>query len=287
MQIYFAKDKLPEPAWTEGCSVALGAFDGVHTGHQALIRHILSEGKRGAVHCFCTPPSGAPCLTTVSQKIEIMRSLGVQVLILQEFTPDFRETEPTDFLSAFSMAQELTCGYNYRFGRRASGTLEMMRAFCEERGILCHVEPEIPGVSSTGIREALAEGDTAAAARMLGRPFSLGGRVEKGDRIGSSIGFPTANLLLGEEQARPAEGVYRSVTTLQGKAYPSMTNVGGKPTVREGSERVETHIFGEFPDLYGEMISVAFYERIRDIVKFSSLEELQQQLEKDKKKILE
>jgi len=279
------------PASAGGRIVALGNFDGVHKGHQALIAEARRLGDAlslpVSIWSFETLPDVS--LTTPAQRAACLHAYGADEVIydafarVRDFTPErfFREI----LLEALN-AKACVCGFNYSFGQYGVGRAATLEALCREAGILCRVVPEISldgeTVSSTGIRALLREGRVEKAASLLGHPFVLTGRVENGRHFGRTMGLPTLNQRFGEEVCLPARGVYATFCRFGDKTYPSVTNIGCCPTVTDGNETIiETHILDFQGELYGEEVDVGFLRWLREERKFSSVEALKEEIEEN------
>ncbi|MCR5482305.1 MAG: bifunctional riboflavin kinase/FAD synthetase [Clostridia bacterium] len=293
-------NSLEEVKNIEPTVVALGNFDGVHLGHRELIGRTVksaeSAGLRSAVFTFANHPrnkAGEPVkvknILYFDEKAAIIEELGVDYLFNIPFDDKIRNTGPDSFihdilLGIFKMKQAY-CGFNYRFGHRAAGTPETLMKAGLQNGFGIHVlEPfEIDGklVSSTMIRELIEEGDMAQCAKYLGRNYMIGGEVVVGNRLGRTIGFPTSNLVIDENMVTPPNGVYVTLCNYNGVKYPSVTNVGVKPTIGQYTKNVETHIFNFNKELYGKQIRVEFLEKTRPERKFESVEALSKQITND------
>ena len=287
-------NNMPESA------VALGSFDGVHLGHQELIRRTseLAEslGLATAVFTFSNHPRdlipGSKKTKNIlyrEDKEGIMEELGVDYLFDVPFTEEIMHMEPADYVRELLLerlnARVLCCGFNHRFGHRAGGTPELLKKLGEELGFTAYVmEPFYVGdtlVSSTLIRELIAEGDVASCYEYMGRYYAISGDVVVGNRLGKSLGFPTSNLVMDESMVAPPNGVYITYCTYNDVRYPSITNVGVKPTVGTFEKNIETHIFDFGRELYGKRILVEFILKMREEVKFDSLDDLKTQIVKD------
>ena len=288
--------------FSAGYKVALtvGNFDGVHRGHAALIDACVSYGKAHegvlpAAFCFTSHPhlgngNGGRTLSTTEEKKERLAALGVSVLFLADFS-DFRGMEPMTFLRDFVIrsfgAEAFFCGTDFRFGKDRAGDGETLTAVLREAGLCAAVVPDVlydgEKISSTAIRRCLSDGDTERANAMLDAPYSVRGTVSHGDEIGRSIGFPTANLSPDGEKLLPRRGVFCTRAEIGGKTFPAVTNVGVRPTVKDGlCETVESFLLEE-PDapLYGKEIKISFLHRIRDEMKFPDLTALQRAIAED------
>lgn len=291
MKILKSNDVLPR-----GLAIALGAFDGVHIGHRKLIDNIVEYSKKNncksCVYTFDTLPSGARYINDWDKRIEIFEGLGVDYLYIQEFDTDFKNTSATDFLNKYiGEASYVTVGFNFCFGKGREGNTHLLNDYCNKKNIFLEiVEPVYYGneiVSSTKIRGYIEKNNFEVARKMLGRDFCVNGTVVHGNAIGRTMDFPTANICVDENRIMPTEGVYATVTEYEGKMYPSVTNYGGKPTFKDNKILLETNLFDFEGDLYDKKITVYFLEKLRNVVRFSSKEELKIQLISDKNKSLE
>ena len=280
--------------------IALGNFDGVHKGHQELIRRTVKSAKmanlKSAVFTFTNHPRNVLAGETViknilylEEKAEIIKTLGVDYLFSLEFTREILEMRAENFIKrllidAFRM-KEAYCGFNYHFGYHAEGNPEILMKAGLQYGFGIHVlEPfQIDGnlVSSSFIRNLIAEGRVGECKKYMGRNYAVGGEVVIGNKIGRTIGFPTSNILIDETMVTPAHGVYVTYCNYNGTRYQGVTNVGIKPTIGDNKKNIETHIFHFSKDLYGKEIKVEFLERIRPEIKFGNVQELAAQIERD------
>ena len=283
--------------------VATGFFDGVHVGHRQVIKQLVEaaavRGDESMVVTFWPHPRNVlqkearslRLLTTLAQKRELLLGLGVDRVEVLPFTKDFSAMTMREYLSLLIEkygAKTILLGYDNRVGSDAAGADEVAAA-AQELGLEVLRAEMVPSekgyaVSSTKIRARLEEGDIEGASGMLGYDYSLHGVVVAGNRLGRTIGFPTANMQLYEPlKLVPCNGVYFvKVRTLE-KEYFGMCNIGCRPTVGTGNSRtIETHIFDFDEDIYGLDLEVTFISRIREEVRFDSLDELRVQLEKDR-----
>lgn len=281
--------------------VALGSFDGIHKGHLALINKSIELSKNNdalsMVYTFKNHPrafinkEGAPkLLVTLHEKVKILEDLNVDLSSFVEFDRNFMKLEPEGFIDNLIRnynVKGIVVGFNYRFGHKNKGDVKLLKELCDLKGIeLCVIEPftyKAEVVSSTRIRKALLEGELDDANNMLGRYFFLSGEVVSGKRIGRTINFPTANLKTDEKVILPKIGVYYTNVEVNRKIYKGITSVGNNPTVNGKNITVETHILNFHEDIYGKNIKLYFISKIRSEKKFNSLEELKEQLIKDKK----
>lgn len=280
--------------------LTLGVFDGLHLGHQQIIRTVAKRAKAsGAVPTAITfdphprsvlhPASSPPLLQTLDQKVEGFGILGIEQTIVIRFTEQFAQIRAEDFLrdvvSERLHAHEVYLGRGFNFGHNREGNIDLLRRVSGELGFIADEVPEVrlrgQRVSSSRIRELLAQGRVNLARRMLGRPYGVEGMVIRGNERGHTLGFPTANLH-PQNRVIPAHGVYVTGTLIDGQWRRSVTNVGTRPTFETGTEpSVETFVMNWSGDLYGDVIRVRFLYRLRDEKKFASLEELKTQIEND------
>jgi len=281
-------------------TLAIGVFDGVHLGHQAVLHRALSDAKASggtAVALTFDPhparilrPEAAPrLLTSMPHKLRLMRDLGLSHLLVQKFDREFAASEPAHFLQSLTEAcrplRQIVVGHQWAFGRGRSGNIEIIREFGRTAGFqaveLDPVEVEGSIVSSTRIRKAIEEGDFAEARKCLGREFTILGTVTKGRQIGRTIGFPTANLRAHNEQF-PPDGVYAVEVHRSGDILRGVANIGVRPTLENQGERVlEVHLLDFTGDLYDEDVEVSFSRFIRPERRFAGLDELKAQIEQD------
>jgi riboflavin kinase / FMN adenylyltransferase len=284
--------------------VTIGFFDGIHLGHKEIISTVVSTAKRlnrkSLIITFWPHPrivlsndfENLRFLTTLNEKAKIIESMGVDGLLVVEFTKEFASTPAVDFVEKTLINQlqvsGIVLGYNHSFGYRGLGNFNLIKQHQAEGNYeAIQVESiSIDGVnvSSTKIREALESGNLSSANQMLGAHYSLTGTIEGGQQIGRSIGFPTANIKPVESLKQvPYDGVYAVWVDINGESFPAMLNVGTRPTLGNGLSRtIEAHIIGFEQNIYNKEISVRFVERIRDEHKFATLNELKSQLQVDR-----
>jgi riboflavin kinase/FMN adenylyltransferase len=280
--------------------LTLGVFDGLHLGHQLIMRTVVDRARTlGAVPTAITfdphpravlhPQSSPPLLQTLDQKVQGFGVLGIEQTIVVRFTEEFSKIPAEDFLRDVVMdrlhAREVYLGRGFAFGHNRQGNIELLRQVSKELAFVAGEVPEVglrgQRVSSSKIRELLALGKVNLARRMLGRPYGVEGRVERGNERGHALGFPTANLR-PQNRVIPANGVYVTGTLIEGQWRRSVTNVGTRPTFETGSEpSVETYVMNWGGDLYGDVVRVRFLYRLRDERKFDSLESLKTQITRD------
>ena len=284
---------------------ATGFFDGVHAGHRAVLQVLKDtareEGEESAVVTFWPHPrnvlqqdaSTFRLLNTLEEKKELIYRFGIDNVYVVPFTKDFSQLSTTEFMKEYLVdrfhADTLIIGYDHRLGRSSTASREELAALAATVGLKTRIVEEVHcgdrKVSSTQIRNALAAGEVREAAGMLGYRYSLLGVVVAGNRLGRTMGFPTANMELYEPlKIVPANGVYAVEAEVLGQRHGGICNIGTRPTVGTGNARtIETNIFGFNDDIYGLDLRISFIERIRDEHRFSSMEDLRHQLENDRK----
>jgi riboflavin kinase / FMN adenylyltransferase len=281
--------------------LAIGVFDGVHLGHQAVIstaaRHAADAGGTAVVVTFdphpakILRPQESPRLLTATQhKIALIRALGVSHLLVLKFDRELASTSPTDFVRQLVAAAKPLCeicvGQEWSFGKNRAGNLALLKELGTQLNFnVVGVEPVTSDgtiVSSTAIRKAVEVGDFTNATRMLGRDYTILGTVEEGEHLGRSLGFPTANLSAHSEQF-PPNGVYAAEGLLGGKTVQGVVNLGVRPTVADGAAQrvLEFHLFDVDRDLYGEDIELRFLRYLRPERKFENLAALREQIGQD------
>lgn len=301
MQVINLKTGLeaPVPSQTFLC---LGNFDGVHLGHQALIRAALTmRGQvlpQAALGVFCfrglssdylasTPPGH---LASEEERLSLFASVGAEYALIADF-PAIRDTLPEQFIREILIRDchcaAVACGFNHRFGRQGRGTPELLRTVFGERLLL--QEAVLEGgepISSTRIRGLLLAGKPEQAAALLGRPYLLTAPVMHGAMLGRTLGFPTVNQQFPSLALIPRVGVYATVCAVEGQRVWGVTDIGTRPTVNGASEvRCETHLLDYTGDLYGKRVQVAFLQYLRPEQRFASLEALRAQIEQDRERV--
>jgi len=281
--------------------VTVGTFDGVHRGHQAILDYLLhrAEERGGPSTLISFDPhprsvvhgADVPLLTTVEERGEILQRLGLDRFVVVPFTPKFATLTARDYVRTVLVEgvglQEITVGYDHRFGKGREGDVDLLREMGEGIGFDVDVIPaQQVGddvVSSSAIRDRITDGEVEEARRLLGRPYRLSGTVERGEGRGRTLGFPTANLHLSHGKAVPAIGVYATLVDLpDGSSLRGMLNIGRRPTFDGMDVTVEVHLLDFEGDLYGANLTVQFVQRLRDERKFDSPDALAVQLSKDK-----
>ena len=279
--------------------LAIGNFDGIHLGHQALLKKTtelsLATGGDSVAFTFdphpvkvLAPEKYLPLITPTEKKIKIMEELGISAVICAEFNLDFANLHPRSFIKIILVdtieARDIVVGFNYAFGKGKQGGIEFLRSMGEEYGFRLHVvDPvKIGGVvvSSSKVREAIWAGNVKLASTLLGRPYDMEGVVVPGKKRGKILGFPTANIETNGELF-PKSGVYAAILVLKGERYNAVANVGKHPTFPDDPFTVEAHIFDFNSDIYGEKVDLLFIEKIRDNVAFPTPEALVVQISQD------
>ena len=285
----------------EPMGVGLGNFDGLHVGHMVLLRTLIGEsrleGLSSMVYTFTKHPENilrsklfTPLLTTVTKKTELLSDTHLDYLFFDEFDENLSRMKPEAFVREILVnrlnIRLAVAGFHYRFGYRGQGDAELLQELGKKYGfkviILPPIKIDTEVVSSTSIRNCVTRGDMRKAFILLGRHYSITGRVGSGRKIGSKLGFPTANLTPENYLVMPSKGVYVTKTLLDGKVYGSVTNVGNNPTFNDlDITTIETHILDFNSDIYDRNIEVFFLAKIRDEVKYGSKEELTAQVGRD------
>lgn len=301
MKVYRSIDSFP----TSKCAVVTtGTFDGVHIGHRKILNRLDEVAKQHngetvllTFHphprTVLQPDMELKLLTNLDEKISLLESAGLQNLIVHPFTVDFSRTSSLEFVRNLLVnkigAKHLVIGYDHHFGRNREGSFEHLKEFGPVYGFdveeISAQDVDQVNVSSTKIRNALNEGDVETAHSFLTYAFHLTGWVVKGDQIGNTIGFPTANIEIKDNNKLiPADGVYAVRAILPqkgGKLVDGMCNIGHRPTVHGTERRIEVNLFEFDEDIYGEKVIVQFFHRIRSEQKFESVDELKTQLHRD------
>jgi riboflavin kinase / FMN adenylyltransferase len=299
MEILSGLESLPDPRLRSPI-VTWGVFDGVHRGHCRVIEQVLTwaraEGVSSAVTTFDRHPEEVlrgmkvPLVTPLGERLHLIGELGVDFCIVLNFTLDFSKTSADEFIRGIVAgrmgAKGIVLGHDSRFGRDRAGDLDFLSRLGRDVGLeVRRSEPEIfqgRPVSSSLIREAIFAGRLADATFLLGRPPSVIGTVVRGERRGTALGFPTANLEL-HHAVRPPTGVYAAEVPLGGRVHRAVVNIGTRPTFRQnGGETIEVHLLDYAGgDLYGRIVEVRFLSRIRDEKKFDGPEALKRQISAD------
>jgi riboflavin kinase/FMN adenylyltransferase len=283
-----------------GSVVCVGAFDGVHLGHRAVLARVRERARAsnlGAVVVSFEPlpreffahGRAVPRLSSRREKIEQFHDAGIDRALLLRFNAALAAMSAQDFVEQVLVrrlnAREVWVGEGFRFGHARSGDVELLQRLGREHGVVAHaLEPVViegERISSSAIREALAGGSFDLAARWLGRPFTIGGHVVRGQQLGRKLGYPTANLCLGSRTS-PVDGIFAvRVHGIGEKVRPGVASLGVRPTVNGREPLLEAHLFDFDGDLYGRRIQVEFVEKLRDEEKFSDLDAMVKQIDRD------
>jgi riboflavin kinase / FMN adenylyltransferase len=279
--------------------VSLGKFDGIHRGHQLLLDKILEQKRKGyqaVMFTFMFHPNNLfsdkeiDTIYTEDEKRYLLEQSGLDVLVSYPFTEETASMEPENFIKDVLIdkldAKMIVVGSDFCFGHNRKGNVSMLQEMSVIYGyeliIFDKIKLDEQVISSSYIRNEILAGNMEKANSMLGKPFTIIGEVQHGRKIGRTLGFPTVNLIPPAHKLLPPNGVYASVTNINGIKYPGITNIGFNPTVGTTPERrVETYIFDFDADLYGASIELSLYSLERSEVKFNSLEELKAQMQKD------
>lgn len=279
--------------------VSLGNFDGVHVGHQTILRRLVHEARgRQGTACVLTfhphplailrPEQSLALICSVREKLSIFSSLGVEKVFLQRFTPLFAALAPEEFVKRYLVemirVEKVIVGHNVSFGRQRTGNAAALQEFGKQYGfeveIVGPVKNDEQEVSSSAVRLLLSEGKMPAVTCSLGRFYSVSGRVVKGFQRGRTIGFPTANLRPRENLLLP-NGVYAVMVNVDGQTMPGVANIGMNPTFSLQRKTLEAYLFDFSGDLYGRRVTVGFVERLRGERKFPAVDALVKQIQED------
>lgn len=295
MKVFSSVTQAQSEGLFRGAAVALGNFDGVHLGHQALIRRAQSKGRATAFTFAPHPgkvlrPELAPKLiVSEARKLELLAATGLEALLMQTFSTDYAATTPADFAAVlFEQLQvgTVVVGHDFTYGAKRAGTVDTLKGRAAALGRTVEVVESVTVdgvvVSSSRIREYVLEGRVEAASSLLGRPFDLEGVVVKGQARGRTLGFPTANVDSANE-IKPASGVYAVRARIDGEQswWGGAANIGVKPTFGGSEATIEVHLFDVARDLYGKTLRVMFLARLRGERRFASVAELTAQIARD------
>jgi len=306
MQVYQGISQFSHPNFT---IVTSGTFDGVHQGHQKILARLreISQEKQGEIVLITFWPhprlilgkdaDDLKLINTIEEKIELLEKYGVDHLVILPFTQEFSQLSPEEFIQKIYIkgigTQKLIIGYDHRFGKNRAGSLEYLQSNIDQYPFsveeISRQDIDEVGVSSTRIRNALLAGEINTANQYLGHHYTLQGEVMHGDKIGRTLGFPTANLSVAESyKLIPADGIYAITAQVKEKSYKGMLYIGTRPTIsKQVQRRIEVNLFDFEEDIYGEQMRIWFIEKIRDDQKFESLEVMKEQLKEDGKKSIE
>ena len=287
--------------------LTVGTFDGVHEGHLTILKKVTDRAAEvNGTSVLLTfephprkllfPNQPLGIITPLEQKLQLVTEAGIQHIVVVPFTREFAALSAEEYIEQFLVGvfhpHSIIIGYDHRFGHDRTGDFRLLEQFAPRYGYeLLEIPAQLideAAVSSTKIRNALTEGRVADAAHMLGRPYSLPGTVVHGNKLGRTIGYPTANLQPNDaDQIIPGNGIYAILATWNGQQYKGMMSIGFNPTVTDKKElRIEANLFDFDHDIYGQPLEIFFISRLRDEQKFASLDELIAQLHKDKEETL-
>ncbi|MBN1367012.1 MAG: bifunctional riboflavin kinase/FAD synthetase [Dehalococcoidales bacterium] len=295
------EQELAQAAPAKETVLTIGVFDGVHLGHKALLSEIKAQAKQlNALSCVVTfryhpdellsPNKSLPYLTSLNQRIKLLKAEGIDLVVTLTFNPALAALEARDFaglLKEYLKMCSLVVGPDFALGKGRKGNIEYLRRVGQEMGFSITTVPPVEvnheTVSSTAIRKALADGNMKRVESFTGHYFSFTGKVVQGEKRGRKLGFPTANLDVHPRQALPPFGIYATLAHIGGKTYQSVTNIGIRPTFTEGRRTIEVFIMDFEKDIYGKELRVDFITKLRDEKKFSSVDELVKQMTEDVK----
>lgn len=297
MRIYRSLEDLPAPL---PCTVlTVGNFDGIHLGHQRIITQVVNRSRQVAATALAVtfdphpakvlmPEQAPPLLTTLAQRLDLLAQLGLDAVLVISFTPELSRLTPRQFISEIVCnrlaAQALYVGPRFRFGYRQAGDVSGLSLLAKEFGFAVHVVPPVvvrgQAISSTRIRQLVSEGRVERAARLLGRPYALTGAITPGSGHGAQSLVPTLNFV-PEQECLPGRGVYITETLVEGRTYPSATNVGLRPTFAGDRLVVESHLLDFDRELTEGRLETRFHRRLRVEKKFSSTQALCKQIQRD------
>lgn len=284
-------------------AIALGNFDGVHMGHCDLILRMIEDANKNNLkpallvfdnHTKTVLTGEAPkTITSIEQKFKIFEELGVELIYKMKFDREIMKLLPEEFVRDILVLKlnikSVVVGFDYRFGHKASGDSELLKELGKKYNLNViilepiYIDNEL--VSSTRIRNLLQEGDIIEANKLLGRNYSIKGKVVGGKKLGNTLGYPTANIEPIDNFVIPKHGVYSTNTIIDNKSYLSATSVGKNPTFEDEGLKIESHIIGFNEDIYGKDIELEFVEYLREEIKFENLEELKKKIQEDISKV--
>jgi riboflavin kinase / FMN adenylyltransferase len=286
-------------------AIALGNFDGIHCGHRQVIEPVLAAREQAVLRLYATVVSFSPhpreffsrkplaLLSPFEERIALLEQTGVDQLMVLPFDQELANLSPEEFVDQILVdrlqAKHISVGKDFRFGHRRAGNADLLQQLAARHGIeVTQVSLQtLDGerISSSAIRQALAQGDIQTTSQLLGRPYRLIGKVVEGQKVGRTIGFPTANLQLPPNKLVPAQGVYgvrvSGKDLNQGNAIAGVMNIGNRPTVNGGEETIEVHVLDWQGDLYGQELTVELLKFIRSEQRFPSLDALKEQISAD------
>ena len=278
--------------------IMLGNFDGIHLAHMSVINRGIQYAKenslKSTLFMFENHTRNEKLITPNKIKLKILSDIAPDFLYIEKFDDNIMKKSPEEFIQMLikKLGMRAVCiGYDYRFGHKAQGDVKTMYSLGKKYGFDVLVTEKVSidniTVSSSHIRTLIENGDIKKASEFIGRPFTMCGVVVSGKQLGRTIGFPTANISVDKDSILPKCGVYAGFSEVNGKKYKSVINVGNNPTFNAKNITVESHIIDFCGDIYNENVTVSFLEYIRGDIKFNGLEELKNQILKDKKKAIE
>jgi riboflavin kinase / FMN adenylyltransferase len=290
------------PPLPRGSTVTVGSFDGVHLGHEAVLREIArradAAGRASVLVTFephplevVNPQAAPPLLTTAAERREILAQLPLDYVLFLRFDRRLASLAPEEFVQKVLLdrcqMRELVIGHDHGFGRGRSGDVETLKHLGAVHGFDVDVVPPVDfgdqHVSSSRVRRAVAGGDLGSAAKMLGRPYTVSGLVGHGDGRGRRLGVPTVNLTdVPPQKLLPPDGIYAVEVEWRGGRTGGMMHQGPRPTFADGRRTLEANLFDFEGDLYGEWVRITWVKRLRDVERFTSVEQLQHQMERDR-----
>ncbi len=285
----------------KGSVLTLGNFDGIHIGHQTLLKRITELGQKDDLPSVVVTYSPNPAvvlgsrsdfryLMDESEKIRQIQEFGIDCLMLLEFNIELSKMSAEDFLKDIIIGQlnakHIVIGFNHFFGANRRGNVELLREYSETYGYTVELFETLSyngeKVSSSMVRKCLEQGEAFKASKLLGRPFAYSGEVVEGEKRGRLLGFPTANIKPRPDYLLPSAGVYAGTCQWDDQFFKAMINIGNNPTFPDVDYRLEAHLFGFDGDLYGKKVKIDFYQKLRNEQKFDGMDALKAQLEKDK-----
>ena len=296
---------LAEIQWDKKSVVTLGTFDGLHLGHQEIVGEVIRKSReidgRSFLLTFDPHPrkvipgrNDVKLLSTLEEKISILEKLGLENLLVINFTIEFSKQTPEDFVKKYLIdgigLSEIIIGHDHHFGKGRDGNFELLKKIGKKNNfsVTLVTEYSVDGetISSTKIRNALLEGDVVKAGKMLGRNYSFKGKIVRGDGRGKKLGFPTANISANDkDKLIPAKGIYAAECIVQKEKYFGLLSLGSRPTFhKDGDVIPEFYIFDFDRDIYDEVMKVEMIEKIREEEKFNSVDDLIIQMKKDEEK---
>lgn len=294
---------LKEVSFDKKSVLTLGTFDGIHLGHQQIISKVIEDGKAEDLRTFVLTFEPHPLsvlskgydikiLSTLEEKIKIFESLGIENLFVINFTKEFSQLSPKDFIEQYLVngigCEKIVIGYDHHFGKGRGGNVDILNESGEKNEFKTDLVDSFSVneniISSTKIRKALLAGEVSSASEMLGRYYSFSGVVVGGDKRGRELGYPTANIQMQDKsKLLPAIGIYAVRVILSGKSHNGLLSIGSRPTFYDDGDVVtEVYIIDFNKEIYGEKITIEVVERLRGEQKFNSTEELISQMDKDK-----